>query len=284
VNRHALISALVLTAFAVGATTHAQDEAAGLAQAQRLIKAASLEDLGVKTLKATTARLRAQSVGKDPKLERVIVALKEQAKPQELSKRLAKIYAKHLDAKTLEALLAFYATPAGQAVADKQSALFADVKQATDDWLQAAFRRALKSQGIPTQEENLKQARRHGNEAAAIGAMRTCGSAQSLYREGDKDGNGELDYAPNLAALGKTQLIDSVLASGTKQGYLFELCRGSKAPQFTWMMIASPIKPGVSGDRYFATNHTGVTFYRTDKPFELDRESCKVTGGKPVGR
>jgi hypothetical protein len=125
--------------------------------------------------------------------------------------------------------------------------------------------------------------RKLGNEAAAIGALKALGSSQALFREGDKDANNELDYAPNLAALAKARLIDSVLGSGKKQGYRFELCRSSKNPEFLWMAVASPLEPGKSGKRHFATNHEGVIYY-SSTPFELDRVECKIKGGQPVGR
>lgn len=130
--------------------------------------------------------------------------------------------------------------------------------------------------------KNLEQARKYGNEAAAMGALRTISTAQTLYREADKDGNGELDYAPDLAALGKTNLIDKILASGKKNGYRFKLTRSKKAPEFMWMASASPLEPGKTGDRHFAINHEGVT-YQSLKPFK-HAEDCKLSGGVPVGK
>ncbi|MBL4844982.1 MAG: hypothetical protein JKY65_05620 [Planctomycetes bacterium] len=121
-----------------------------------------------------------------------------------------------------------------------------------------------------------------GNEAAAVGALKAIMNAQTLFREGDKDQDNELDYASNLAALGKTKLIDSTLASGTKQGYTFEVCRGEKdsgSHQFLWMATASPAKPGTGA--YFATNHQGVVF-QAGKPFALDPKTCEPQGGTPV--
>jgi hypothetical protein len=131
--------------------------------------------------------------------------------------------------------------------------------------------------------KRLKGARRLGNETAAIGAMKVLSTAQVLFREGDKDANGTLDYANGLEDLGKCGLIDKVLASGTKQGYRFELTSGAKAPEFTWMAVASPVKPGVTGSRHFAVNHEGV-IYTSDTPFVLDGVTCKIKGGKPLGR
>ena len=58
---------------------------------------------------------------------------------------------------------------------------------------------------------NLLDARKGANEAAAKSAMRTLFTVQNLFREGDKDGDGQLDYAtdptgtagPSDSAIGK---------------------------------------------------------------------------------
>src|SRR5207302_9904369 len=63
---------------------------------------------------------------------------------------------------------------------------------------------------------NLIEARKGSNEAAAIGAMRTLVTAQSLYREGDKDKDGILNYSSTVGSLGTYNLVDNTLASGTK--------------------------------------------------------------------
>ena len=118
------------------------------------------------------------------------------------------------------------------------------------------------------------------NESAAVAALKTLATAQSIFREGDKDGNSELDYAADLAALGACDLIDSVLASGTKQGYRFSLVRSKKAPEFLWMAVASPVEPGTSGSKHYAINHEGVV-YSGDSAFQTN-DDCKISGGNPV--
>ena len=103
---------------------------------------------------------------------------------------------------------------------------------------------------------NLIEARKGSNEAAAIGALRTLNTAQSLFREGDKDHNGTLDYSSTLGLLQTSaNLIDSVLSSGTKQGYAFTI---TASTQFTWSATAGPLTPGKSGDRYFFIDESGV--------------------------
>jgi len=118
------------------------------------------------------------------------------------------------------------------------------------------------------------------NERAAVAALKTLVTAQALFREGDKDGNSELDYAADLAALGACDLIDAVLASGTKQGYRFSLVRSKNAPEFLWMAVASPVEPGTSGSKHFAVSHEGVV-HESDTAFQTN-DDCKITGGSPI--
>jgi prepilin-type N-terminal cleavage/methylation domain-containing protein len=112
---------------------------------------------------------------------------------------------------------------------------------------------------------NLIEARKHGNEAAAIGALKTLNSAETLFREGDKDNDATLNYG-NLAQLSDTTLIDQVLGSGNKQGYKFAAeatpdTATDQFSQFLWFAAANPVSPGTTGDRYFCTNHAGVIYY-----------------------
>ncbi len=129
---------------------------------------------------------------------------------------------------------------------------------------------------------NLIEARKHGNEAAAVGALKTIGTSQAIYREGDKDGNGDLDYA-TLANLSSTGLIDQILGSGTKQGYFFGTNASTSTSEFLWHGTANCAVPGTTGDRYFATNHEGVIFYTTASTYTANTSDCAVTG-TPVGK
>lgn len=117
------------------------------------------------------------------------------------------------------------------------------------------------------------------NELSAVGALRAISTAQALYREGDMDQNNLLDYAPNLTALAQTHLIDQVLGSGVKSGYRFTIVASLKKPEFQWLAIATPVS-GETGERSFATNHTGV-IYQALKPF-VPRADCRIKG-VPLG-
>ena len=137
---------------------------------------------------------------------------------------------------------------------------------------------------------NLIEARKNGNETSAIGALKTIGTAQSLFREADKEGDGNLDYGTlnELAGGGggmRMGLVDSVLGSGTKNGYIFECSYSAETSEFIWFATARPAVPGTTGDRFFATNHEGVIYYNATGPFVLNTDDCTMPANAvPVGR
>src|SRR5947209_12332402 len=100
---------------------------------------------------------------------------------------------------------------------------------------------------------NLIQARKHGNEASAIGALKTLATPEAIFREGDKEQDGNLDYGM-LSELNNTKLIDSVLGGGTKQGYLFQVTYSFHTSEFLWFGLGNPAISGTTGDRYFDSN------------------------------
>jgi type IV pilus assembly protein PilA len=122
---------------------------------------------------------------------------------------------------------------------------------------------------------NLVEARKNGNETRAIGALGRIAAAQAIFREGDKEGDGNLDYG-TLAELGEAGLIDAVLATGMKDGYLFESAYGATTSEFIWFAVASPVEPGHTGDRYWAINHEGVPYYTSEQPFEMNTVDCTM--------
>lgn len=131
---------------------------------------------------------------------------------------------------------------------------------------------------------NLIEARKNGNEAAAIGALKTISTSQMLFREGDKDGDEVLDYG-NLQDLSQSNLIDVVLGAGTKQGYFFEVRVSPENPEFEWVAIANPAVPGKTGDRAFFINHSGVIWFTQNAPISLPSDSEPPAGLNPlVGR
>jgi len=131
---------------------------------------------------------------------------------------------------------------------------------------------------------SLAPARKPGNEAAAIGALKMINTSQTLFREADKDEDGTLDYAGSLTELSAATLIDGVLGTGSKQGYTFQVAVAPATPEFLWMAVASPLVPGSTGDRYFVTNQAGVIYYSTTAPFTITAD-CAIPGNAtPLGR
>ena len=122
---------------------------------------------------------------------------------------------------------------------------------------------------------NLLASRKSGAEASAIGGLKTIGSAEVIFREGDKERDGNLDYGM-LSELGNTTLVDVVIGSGTKHGYLFQASYSYLSSDILWFGVANPQVPLTTGDRYFETNVAGVIFYTTRGAFLLDTRSCTL--------
>lgn len=103
------------------------------------------------------------------------------------------------------------------------------------------------------------------NEAAAAAAMRTIASVEVVY-----ENTYQVGFAPMLAALGpvplgtipspaSADLIDSLLAGGTRSGYNFLYNVTSKMGANDGFTVnANPIKQGFTGNRYFYIDQTNV--------------------------
>lgn len=126
-------------------------------------------------------------------------------------------------------------------------------------------------------QARVQQERPSKRQAYAAGALRTLITSEELFREGDKEGDGNLDYASSLQELARVGLIDPELGSGTAHGYRFEL-RGNDA---VWAATANPL--GQPGDKAFFVNQEGIVYYTTRGPITLP-EDCKLPRGlTPVG-
>ena len=119
----------------------------------------------------------------------------------------------------------------------------------------------------------LLRARLSGNEASAIGSVRTMASAQATYSSSCGGGG----FAPTLADLalapaGSVPFIPVDLGSGTKSGYTFAIiedgndviaaaatCNGASAPSSTrFVAYGNPTTAGSTGVRRFGVDETGV--------------------------
>ena len=130
----------------------------------------------------------------------------------------------------------------------------------------------------------LLRARMSGNEASAIGSIRTIASAEATYASSCGGGG----YAQSLADLGKApaggaavafipaDLAGAVLgaAATAKSGYGFAIGAGpagaqvlaaastcnvaAAASQTQFFAQGDPVTPGTTGVRFFGTNETGM--------------------------
>lgn len=123
---------------------------------------------------------------------------------------------------------------------------------------------------------------RASREAVAIGALRTITAAQSLLREGDKDGDGRLEFG-TLPQLQRAKLVDDVLGSGRKVRYLFEVCPSVTEPAARWFGTAVP-EDERAGKRWFFVNHSGTIYFSTTGLPPVHRGTCEAPEGlRPIG-
>ncbi len=92
----------------------------------------------------------------------------------------------------------------------------------------------------------------HGvsNEGSAISSMRNIVSSQITYQATTGKGSS----APDLATLYSSKLIDSVLGSGTKNGYVFSV----SGEDSTFTITGRPLVYGETGTRSFFADESGV--------------------------
>jgi type IV pilus assembly protein PilA len=107
---------------------------------------------------------------------------------------------------------------------------------------------------------NLMRSKMATNEASAVSSLRTLNTASVTYSTNYGV------YPAALASLGPmvgtspssatADLIDSVLAGGIKAGYTISYTPG--ASNGSYSITAAPTTPGVTGQRYFYTDQSGV--------------------------
>jgi prepilin-type N-terminal cleavage/methylation domain-containing protein len=120
---------------------------------------------------------------------------------------------------------------------------------------------------------SMLHARKAGNEASALAALKTIGTTEALFRERDAEADGNIDYGM-LSELTNTKLLDPVLGTGTKQGYYFQASYSFLSSEYLWFAVANPAIAQSSGDRYFASNAAGQIYYTTGASLKMDTDSC----------
>ena len=114
---------------------------------------------------------------------------------------------------------------------------------------------------------NYLRSRLAANEASAAQSVRAINTAAVAY-SATYPQNG---FPPSLVALGGPSpctaspanacLLDSVLSSGTKAGYVFGFTGDGLTPSVTYSITAIPVSLGISGQRMFCSDQTGVIRY-----------------------
>ena len=122
---------------------------------------------------------------------------------------------------------------------------------------------------------SLLRSRIAGNQAYAVGGLRTINTAAITYASTYNQG-----YPTSLAALGPSRsggapdadaadLIDEVMASGTRSGYIFTYTPGEKGADGRvdkYTLQADPVVSGNTGVNHYFTDETGVIRQETDRP------------------
>jgi type IV pilus assembly protein PilA len=128
----------------------------------------------------------------------------------------------------------------------------------------------------------LFESRMAANEASAVGSLRTLNTSLVAYSATYTDSVG---YPPTLQTLGpppdrlsnscsKANLIDDILSSGMKSGYIFEylpgpqtraMVAGCPAVSKSYVLTARPKEYDTTGNRSFYSDESGVIRYSTSE-------------------
>lgn len=125
---------------------------------------------------------------------------------------------------------------------------------------------------------------RRVRERQAIQSLKEVIDAERIVRDG-----GNVRFAlgryGTLAELARARLIDDELASGTKKGYAFTVAPSATTSEWLWFATANPFTPGATGERSFATNHSGYIFFTTAGSIGMNTTDCTVgTSVQPIDK
>ena len=127
---------------------------------------------------------------------------------------------------------------------------------------------------------NLLRSRIAANEASAVGSVRTINTSEVTYASTyPNHGFATLDNMGPGTSVNESSagLLDSVLASGTKSGYVFSVVTGGatgSGPATTYSVNGDP-QNSQTGQRHFYSDQSGVIRYNvtqqasgTDSPLQ----------------
>ena len=112
---------------------------------------------------------------------------------------------------------------------------------------------------------NLMKSKIQANEAAAVETLKTLDTSVVMYSTTYGGFPHALsDMGPSSGGAttsASADLIDSVLATGVKSGYKYAYTPTSNDPAgnvLSYSIVASPVSPGVTGQRSFFTDQSGT--------------------------
>jgi type IV pilus assembly protein PilA len=120
---------------------------------------------------------------------------------------------------------------------------------------------------------HLFDARKKATEASAVASIKAIQTAESIYQ----DNYPTKGYSPSLINLGSNGstcettsstnacLLDPVLASGIKDGYIFDLLGDGKIPDESYTLTATP-QSSASGECTFSSDQSGNIQSMSAKP------------------
>jgi prepilin-type N-terminal cleavage/methylation domain-containing protein len=101
------------------------------------------------------------------------------------------------------------------------------------------------------------RAKKSANETGAIATLKAVSNAQIQHRV-------RYGRYGTLANLEERGLVDGTLSDGEKSGYTFT--DASVPDVIFWSVHATPLEPGISGDRHFYLDTAGVVHFRQGEP------------------
>lgn len=138
---------------------------------------------------------------------------------------------------------------------------------------------------------NLLRARISANEASASASMRVISTSEMTYNLAYPT----IGYT-DLATLGGATpcsptsanacMVDSVLSTGTKSGYLFVATPTNSGVPVTdeFLVTGIPVSIGVSGEKGFCTIEDHVIFFISEATVPATRSSCLGGTYLPIGQ
>ncbi|HXB22778.1 MAG TPA: prepilin-type N-terminal cleavage/methylation domain-containing protein [Candidatus Solibacter sp.] len=133
----------------------------------------------------------------------------------------------------------------------------------------------------------LLHARIRANEASAAASIRALHSAEAVYASNYP----AIGYSAKLANLGRNGstcesvgstnacLIDDALATGIKNGYMFDLTGDGATPDNAYSINAVPISNGYTGQCSFSADQSGSIVAQSS----AGHTSLVQSGGGPTG-